>query len=132
MPDGLVTHPSAHSVAETMDRLAAAVVARGMTVFVRVDHGTAATEAGMDLRPTELLVFGQAKGGTPLMQASQTAGIDLPLKALCWADEAGVVRLGYNDPLWIARRHDAGDAAAASVRAMGAMLEAVSGEACRP
>jgi uncharacterized protein (DUF302 family) len=84
----------------------------------------------MDLRPTELLVFGHAKGGTPLMQAAQTAGIDLPLKALCWEDETGAVRLGFNDPSWIARRHGVEAAAAAAVRAMSSMLESVSREAC--
>lgn len=129
-PDGLVIRFSAHGVGETMDRLAAAAAARGMTVFARVDHGQGAAEAGLALRPTQLLIFGQAKGGTPLMQAAQTAGIDLPLKALCWEDEAGRVRLGFNAPSWIAARHGVGTEAAGVVRAMGEMLERVSSEAC--
>ena len=129
-PDGLVTQSSRHRVGETMNRLVAAVLARGMTVFARIDHGTGALDAGMELRPTELLVFGHAKGGTPLMQAAQTAGIDLPLKALCWEDEAGGVRLGYNDPAWIARRHGVEAAGAAAIGAMSSMLESVSREAC--
>jgi uncharacterized protein (DUF302 family) len=91
-----------------MDRLEAEVKAKGLTVFACVDHAAAAKEVGMTLRPTELLIFGNAKGGTPLMQALQTAGIDLPLKALVWEDANGKVWLSYNEPGWIARRH--GDA----------------------
>jgi len=105
MADGLITIPSTHSVKDTIDRLEAAVKAKGLTVFARIDHAKGARDVQMDLRPTELLIFGNARGGTPLMQAQQTAGIDLPLKALAWEDADGRVWLGYNDPEWIAARH---------------------------
>src|SRR6202035_2110015 len=99
--DGLTTIPSRHAVTATIDRLAAGVTAKGMTVFARIDHAKGAHDAGLDLRPTELLIFGNARAGTPLMQAQQTAGIDLPLKALAWEDAAGKVWLSFNDPEWI-------------------------------
>jgi uncharacterized protein (DUF302 family) len=89
MTDGLVTLPSNYPVPETIDRLRDAVTAAGLQVFARVDHAAGAREVGLDLRPTELLMFGNARGGTPLMQDKQTAGIDLPLKVLAWADESG-------------------------------------------
>jgi uncharacterized protein (DUF302 family) len=110
--NGLTTLPSAHGAKETMDRLEAEVRAKGMTVFARIDHAAGAKEAGLTLRPTELLIFGNAQGGTPLMQALQTTGIDLPLKALVWEDASGKARLAYNEPAWIAARH--GDAAPVS------------------
>ncbi len=90
-----------------MDRLAAAVTKRGMTIFARIDHAAAAIEVGMALRPTEVLIFGSPKAGTPLMQAAQTIGIDLPLKALVWRDGEGKTWLGYIDPRWLAARHGA-------------------------
>jgi len=90
-----------------MERLAASVAAHGMTVFARIDHEAGAAEAGMSLRPTEVLIFGNPKGGTPLMQAAQTMGIDLPLKALVYQDEAGKTWIAYNDPRWLAARHGA-------------------------
>jgi uncharacterized protein (DUF302 family) len=104
MADGLVTIPSMHSVKDTIDRLAAAVQGKALAVFARIDHAKGADDVGMDLRPTELLIFGNARGGTPLMQAQQTTGTDLPLKALAWEDADGKVRLAYNDPEWIAAR----------------------------
>lgn len=88
-----------------MDRLEAAVRARGLTVFARIDHAGGAARADLALRPTELLLFGSPQGGTPLMQAAQSAGIDLPLKALVWEDAAGTVWIGCNDPRQIAARH---------------------------
>ncbi len=105
MADGLSTIPSNHSVKATIDRLETEVKAKGMLVFARVDHGKGAHDIGMELRPTELLIFGHPRGGTPLMQAQQTAGIDLPLKALAWEDAAGKVWLAYDDPERIAARH---------------------------
>src|SRR5271170_5455991 len=95
---GLMALPSARDAKETMDRLAAEVTSKGMTVFARIDHAAGAKEAGMPLRPTALLIFGNAGGGTPLMQANQTIGIDLPLKALVWEDASGKVWLTYNEP----------------------------------
>ena len=91
--NGLITIASAHSVKDTIDRLAADVTSKGMTVFARIDHAAGAQGAGLALRPTELLIFGNAKGGTPLMQSQQTIGIDLPLKALAFEDAAGAVWL---------------------------------------
>jgi len=88
-----------------MNRLEAAVKAKGMTVFARIDHSAGASAVGLSLNPTEVLIFGNAKGGTPLMQAAQTIGIDLPLKALVWQDASGSTWLSYNDPAWLARRH---------------------------
>ena len=125
MADGLTTIPSAHSVKETIDRLAADVTAKGLTVFARVDHAKGAQDVGLELRPTELLIFGNARGGTPLMQAQQTAGIDLPLKALAWEDAAGKVWLAYNDPEWIAARHGI-PASGPVAKAMAAGLAAVT------
>jgi uncharacterized protein (DUF302 family) len=103
--DGLTTIPSAYGAKETADRLEAEIRAKGMAVFARIDHAAGAAQAGLALRPTEVLIFGNAKAGTPLMQASQTIGIDLPLKALVWQDASGKVWLSYNEPSWIARRH---------------------------
>jgi uncharacterized protein (DUF302 family) len=106
--DGLIVLSSRAGPKETMDRLAAAVRDKGMTVFARIDHAAGAVEAGLALPPTELLIFGTATGGTPLMQSAQPIGIDLPLKALVWQDPAGGTWLSYNDPLWLAKRHGLG------------------------
>ena len=102
---GLTTIPSSYGPKETMDRLEAEVKAKGMTVFARIDHAAGAAAVGLSLRPTEVLVFGNAKAGTPLMQAAQTLGIELPLKALVWQDESGKTWLSYNDPAWLVKRH---------------------------
>ncbi len=112
-----------------MDRLVAAVKARGMAVLARIDHAKAAAEAGLELRPTEVLVFGAAKAGTPLMQAAQTIGIDLPLKALVWRDENGATHLSTNDPRWLAARHDVVKGHAAVLAAMATALAAVTSQA---
>ncbi len=129
MADGLITLRSAYPVAETIDRLADAVTQVGLHIFARVDHAAGAEQVGMSLRPTELLIFGQARGGTPLMQEGQTAGIDLPLKALAWTDAAGQTWLGYNDPEWIAHRHGLGERSAQPVQAMRAALARLAGAA---
>jgi uncharacterized protein (DUF302 family) len=129
MPAGLTTIASNHTAAETIDRLAAAVTARGMTVFARIDHAQGAATVGQALRPTQLLIFGHPKGGTPLMQDQQVAGIDLPLKALAWQDQDGRVWLSYNSPAWIAQRHGLGNASAAAVAAMTGLLDTITREA---
>ena len=103
--EGLTTIPSRFGPKETMDRLEAEIRAHGLSVFARIDHAAGAAEVGLTLRPTELIIFGNARGGTPLMQASQTAGIDLPLKALVWQDAANNTWLSYNEPSWIVYRH---------------------------
>ena len=84
--DGLIKVQSSHGPADTMERLVAEIGAKGLTVFARINHAAGAEEVGLALRPTELVIFGNAKGGTPLMQANQEIGIDLPLKALVWQD----------------------------------------------
>jgi uncharacterized protein (DUF302 family) len=130
--DGLITRSSMLGAKETMDRLQAEIEAKGMTIFARIDHAAGAAAVGMPLRPTELLIFGNARGGTPLMQADQAIGIDLPLKALVHEDAAGKVWLSYNDPHWLANRHGIGDAAPAATTAMAAALEAVAAKATAP
>lgn len=127
--NGLTTVPSGHGPKETMDRLEAAVRGKGMTVFARIDHAAGAAEAGLSLQPTELLVFGNAKVGTALMQAAQTMGVDLPLKALVWQDSSGKTWLSWNSPRWMARRHGADLQVDAAVQAMEAALAAVAGAA---
>jgi uncharacterized protein (DUF302 family) len=118
MADELTTIASNLGAKATMDRLEAEVKAKGLTVFARVDHAGGAAAVGLPLRPTELLIFGNARGGTPLMQASQLAGIDLPLKALVHEDASGKVWLTYEDPSWIAQRHGLGAAVAATVQTL--------------
>jgi uncharacterized protein (DUF302 family) len=103
--EGLTTIPSSFGPKETMNRLELEVHRRNMQVFARIDHAAGAAEVRLELAPTELLIFGNPRGGTPLMQAAQTAGIDLPLKALVWEDAAGKTWLSYNEPVWIAQRH---------------------------
>jgi uncharacterized protein (DUF302 family) len=106
--DGLITIPSNYGSRDTMNRLETEVRSKGLTVFARVDHAAGAATAGLPLRPTDLLIFGNARGGTPLMQLDQTIGIDLPLKALVWQDETGKTWLSYNDPSWLAIRYGLG------------------------
>jgi uncharacterized protein (DUF302 family) len=115
---GIVTVVSVFPVRETMDRLVAAVEAAGLMVFARIDHAGNAAAVGLELRPTELLIFGNPRGGTPLMQLRQTVGIDLPVKALAWQDEAGRVWLSYNDADWLAQRHGIGPAGRPTVEAI--------------
>jgi uncharacterized protein (DUF302 family) len=129
--DGLITLPSRFGPKETMERLEAEVKAKGLTVFARIDHAAGAAEVGMPLRPTELLIFGNAKGGTPLMQSNQAIGIDLPLKALVYEDAAGKVWLAYNDPRWLAQRHGLGASQVAAIDAMSAGLAAVAAKATK-
>ncbi len=124
--DGLITIPSAFGPEETMNRLEAEVRAKGMTVFAHVDHAAGAAAAGMALRPTDLLVFGAAKGGTPLMELGQTIGIDLPLKALVWQEATGATWLSYNDPSWLAERHAVKPKPTAVLNALSAALKAVT------
>jgi len=123
--EGLTSIRSAFGPTETMDRLQAEIRAQGMTVFARIDHAAGAAEAGLTLAPTEVIIFGNARGGTPLMQAAQTVGIDLPLKALVWEDAGGKTWLSYNEPGWIAHRHNAPNAEPV-VSKMAAALSAIS------
>jgi uncharacterized protein (DUF302 family) len=126
--EGLTSIRSSFGPKETMDRLEAEIRAQGMTVFARIDHAAGATEVGLTLPPTELIIFGNARGGTPLMRAVQTVGIDLPLKALVWEDTAGITWLSYNEPGWIVQRHSVGNAEQV-VSKMAAALSAISRKA---
>ena len=130
--DGLTTVESAYGPKDTMDRLEAEVKAKGLNVFARIDHAAGAAQVGLQLRPTAVLIFGNAKGGTPLMQAAQTVGIDLPLKALVWQDSAGKTWLSYNEPGWIARRHGLGHEVDATVGALAGALSALAKAATAP
>ena len=122
--DGLTTLASSRGPEETMNKLEAEVKAKGMTVFARIDHAAGAANSGLSLRPTELLIFGNAKAGTPLMRSVQTMGIDLPLKVLVWQDASGRTWLSYNDPSWLAKRHGLG--VEPTVGTMAATLDAMA------
>ena len=120
--DGLVSVASEYSVKDTLDRLEAELKAKAITVFARIDHAAGAASVAMPLRPTELLILGNPKAGTPLMQAKQTIGIDLPLKVLAWQDAGGKAWLTYNDPRWLAQRHRLGPETDANVNALATLL----------
>jgi len=107
IPDhGLIHLSSSHSVAEATKRLEESLLAHGLTLFCRVDHSGEAQKVGLQMPPTQLLIFGSPKGGTPLMLASPTVAIDLPLKALVWQDDGGKVWLSYNSPEYLQQRHN--------------------------
>ncbi len=103
--NGLIHLASKHSVDETMQRLEELLKQKGVALFARIDHSGEAANAGLEMRPTKLLIFGSPKAGTPLMQASPTLAIDLPLKALFWQNADGKVWLTYNDPAYLQQRH---------------------------
>ena len=128
---GLTSIASTLGPKETEDRLEAEIQARGLTIFARIDHAAAAAEAGLELRPTLLIVFGNARGGTPLMQSVQTVGIDLPLKVLVWQDAAGKTWISYDEPSWIVQRHGITEAEAI-VTKMADQLSAISCAAAGP
>jgi uncharacterized protein (DUF302 family) len=130
--DGLITMRSSFGPQETMSRLKAEIRARGMKVFAHIDHTAGAAAVGLTLRPTDLLIFGAAKGGTPLMQTAQTIGIDLPMKALVWQDGAGNTFLSYNDPAYVVHRHRIGDPAKPAVEAMSSMLKEMTAQSTKP
>ncbi len=127
--EGLITIQSHYSPQETMQRLEAAVKAKGFSVFAHIDHSAQAAQVNLSLRPTDLLIFGNPKGGTPLMRSDQTIGIDLPLKALVWQDEKGTTWLSYNDPEWLVRRHGGAPETEDTVRAISDTLKAVAASA---
>jgi len=119
----LLTKPSKYSVPETIDRIERAVTAKGMQIFARIDHGGEAKKAGLAMRPTELLIFGNPKGGTALMVARPTAAIDLPMKALAWEDADGKVWLTYNSPELLQERHSVPAELTSKLTSVGALLE---------
>ena len=107
--DGVIDVKSAHSVKMTADRLEKVLKSKGMTVFARIDHAAGAKKVGKELAPTELVIFGNPKVGTPLMQCGNSVAIDLPQKALIWQDKGGQAWLSYNDPNYLAKRHSIRD-----------------------
>jgi uncharacterized protein (DUF302 family) len=129
--NGLVIVESAHDVPTTAERFVAAAESSGLTVFSRIDHAAGAKVAGLDLRPTELVIFGAPTVGTALMHCDRTVAIDLPLKALIWEDGSGTVLLGYNDSAWLAGRHDLADCGAVLDKVAGA-LEGLAAKATAP
>lgn len=120
----LMTKPSKYSVPETITRIEKAVTAKGMQIFARIDHGGEAKKVGLTMRPTELLIFGNPKGGTALMVAKPTAAIDLPMKALAWEDEDGKVWLTYNSPELLHERHGVPTELTSKLDPVGKLLEA--------
>jgi uncharacterized protein (DUF302 family) len=125
-PPGMTIVASEHDPQVTASRLVAALTARGISVVSRINHSAGAAGVGLSLRPTELIVFGNPLAGTPVMQTAQTAGIDLPLRALVWQDEAGKTWLGYIDPDWIAERHGIESGLDATLAKMAETLATVS------
>jgi uncharacterized protein (DUF302 family) len=130
--NGLITLQSAHDFGTTLERFVTALKEKGITIFAHIDHAAGAARVGLALRSTTLVVFGNPAAGTALMQAAQTAGIDLPLKALVWQDANGTVNLTYNDPSWIAARHELGGKVSQAVAAMATALEAFARQVTGP
>ena len=124
---GLINLPSKHSVDETLQKLESLLQEKNVMVFARVDHSGEAAKVGMEMRPTKLLIFGNPKGGTPLMQATPTIGIDLPLKALVWQDAYGKVWLTYNDPAYLQKRHNVPAELIPNIAGVSALLEKAAG-----
>jgi uncharacterized protein (DUF302 family) len=121
--EGIISKPSKYTVAETLDRLEAILSAKGIKVFARVDHSGEAEKSGLKMPPTQLLIFGNPKGGTPVMLAAPTAAIDLPMKALAWQDADGKVWLSYNDSAYIQRRFGLAEDVMKPLAALGAVIE---------
>jgi uncharacterized protein (DUF302 family) len=128
-PAGLLSVASAHGPADTLRRLEQAITARGMTIFAHVDHAAGARDAQMELRPTDLLIFGSPKAGTPLMQMAQSLGVDLPLRALVYQNDRRETVIAYDDPAWLAQRHGLGEAAQPIIAKMQALLAGLAQEA---
>lgn len=128
--NGLVSVKSPYSVNQTMQQVEHAATRRDLTIFAKVDHAAGAAKIGTDLRPTQLLIFGNPKGGTPLMECAQTSAIDLPLKILVWQDAAGQVWVGYNDPAYIGARHGASQCPV--IAKLQTVLQAIAEESVTP
>ncbi len=121
--EGLITHPSPYSVPETLDRLEDLLHAKNIKVFTRVDHSGEAENAGLHMPPTQLLIFGNPKGGTPVMLAAPLSAIDLPLKALAWQDTDGKVWLSYNSPEYLQHRFSLPAEILAPIAGIGALIQ---------
>ncbi len=128
-PDGLIAIKSASNTKDTMNKVEDIVKQRQLKVFARVDHSAGAKSIGKTLRPTELIIFGNPQGGTPFMECAQSVGIDLPLKMLVWEDASGQTWVGYNDPAYLAKRHQA--TACPAVSNIGKALESLAAEAAK-
>lgn len=123
MERGIIDVPSRYSVPETLERLEAILKEKGITVFALVDHSGEAEKSGLKMRPTQLLIFGSPKGGTPLMVAAPRLAIDLPLKALAWQDEQGQVWLSYNSPDYLQQRHGFPTELMRNIAGIGALIQ---------
>src|SRR5215470_11184721 len=126
--EGLTSIQSSFGPKTTMDRLDAEIRAKGLNVFARIDHAAGAAEVGLTLAPTVLIIFGNARSGTPLMQSAQTVGIDLPLKILVWQDAANNTWVSHNEPSWIAQRHGVAGGES-TIDKMADLLRAIAREA---
>lgn len=126
--EGMVITTSRHGVAETAERAAAAMAERGLGVFARIDHAEGALQAGLELAPTQLLIFGNPKAGTRLMHCGPTVAIDLPLKLLVWQGQDGVTQVAYNDPAWLSERHGL-EGCAAVLETIGKALSEIAAAA---
>ena len=122
--EGIIQKSSPRSVPETLDRLEGILKAKGVQVFARIDHAGEAARVGLSMPPTQVLVFGNPKAGTPVMLAAPTSAIDLPLKALAWQDSAGQIWLGYTDPRYFARRYGLGDSQVAPLAVVADLVDA--------
>jgi uncharacterized protein (DUF302 family) len=121
--EGIISKPSKYSVPETLHRLETILESKGIKVFALVDHSGEAEKAGLKMPPTQLLIFGNPKGGTPVMLAAPTAAIDLPWKALAWQDPSGQVWLSYNDAAFIQHRYGLNDEVMKPLAGLGAVIE---------
>ena len=123
--NGIVDKPGNHSVDETVEKLKGILQSKGATLFAVVDHSGEAAKAGMKMRPTKLLIFGSPKAGTPLMLATPTVAIDLPLKILIWEDTQGKTWVSYNSPRYLQQRHSIPDELMQNI----AIIEALAAKA---
>jgi len=123
---GIVRIPSQHSVAVTLERLESLLKERGIMIFARIDFSGDAARSGLTMHAEQLLIFGNPKAGTPLMQSAPAAGLDLPLKALVWEDADGHTEIAYNDPQYVVRRHGLDAALAANLAGTVPLIEAAA------
>lgn len=121
--NGIISKPSKYSVPESLNRLEAVLKSKGITIFVRIDHSGEAEKVGLKMRPTQLLIFGNPKTGTAVMNSSPSVAIDLPLKALAWEDERGKVWVSYNSPAYMKQRHDLKDEFMKNFAAVGSLID---------
>ncbi|MEM9905936.1 MAG: DUF302 domain-containing protein [Cyanobacteria bacterium P01_D01_bin.44] len=131
-PTGLIIKPSPYSVEETEARFKQILEAQGLNLFATVDHAQNATGAGLELRPTRVVIFGNPKAGTPLMQCQQSIAIDLPQKLLIWEDEQGQVQLAYNDPQYLGGRHRLDGCSVQVLKNISAALDNLTNGALAP